>query len=158
MEIIRSVEEKVLSVAAKVLEVIAREVSYKDFEMILKKELDGLGCDLLKDSNIPDRGQRELRELVRCSKSPIGERTRKVNRMQKVLEGCNIKLSSVVTDITGASAKAMLKAIIDGVVDTAVVARLAKGKMKNKQKSWRRPWLAMAEYLPPGCRGLLNHG
>lgn len=48
MEIIRLVEEKVLSVAAKVLEVIEGEVSYQSFEMILKEELDGLGCEILK--------------------------------------------------------------------------------------------------------------
>jgi len=48
MEIVRLVEEKVLSVAAKVLEVLEGEVSYQDFEMILKEELDGLGCEVLK--------------------------------------------------------------------------------------------------------------
>ena len=88
----------------------------------------------IKGSYIPDRDQREFRELIRYRKSLIGERSREVNRMQKVLEGCNIKLSSVATDITGVSAKAMLKAIIDGAEDTTVVAKLAKGKMKNKQK------------------------
>lgn len=48
MEIVRLVEEKVLSVTAKVLEVLEGEVSYQDFEMTLKKELDGLGCEVLK--------------------------------------------------------------------------------------------------------------
>jgi len=48
MEIVRLVEEKVLSVTAKVLEVLQGEVSYQNFEMILKKELDGLGCEVLK--------------------------------------------------------------------------------------------------------------
>jgi len=48
MEIFRLVEEKVLSVTAKVLEVLEGEVSYRDFEMTLKKELDGLGCEVLK--------------------------------------------------------------------------------------------------------------
>lgn len=48
MEIVRLVEEKVLSVATKVLEVLEGEVSYQDFEVILKKELDGLGSDVLK--------------------------------------------------------------------------------------------------------------
>jgi hypothetical protein len=48
MEIIRLVEEKVLSVTAKVLEVLEGEVSYQSFEMILKEELDGLGCEILK--------------------------------------------------------------------------------------------------------------
>ena len=106
-----------------------RKTDVKDAEWIA----DLLRHGLLK-GGYPDRGQRELRELVRYRKSLIGERSREVNRMQNVLEGCNIKLSSVATDITGVSAKAMLKAIIDGAEDSAVVAKLAKGKMKNKQK------------------------
>ncbi len=48
MEIVRLAEEKVLSVAAKVLEVLHEEVSYQNFEMLLKEELDGLGCEILK--------------------------------------------------------------------------------------------------------------
>lgn len=107
-----------------------RKTDVKDAEWIA----DLLRHGLLKGSYIPNRDQRELRELVRYRKSLVGERSREINRMQKVLEGCNIKLSSVATDITGVSAKAMLKAIIDGAEDTAVVARLAKGKMKNKQR------------------------
>lgn len=107
-----------------------RKTDVKDAEWIA----DLLRHGLLKGSYIPDRDQRELRELVRYRKSMIGERSREVNRMQKVLEGCNIKLSSVATDITGVSAKSMLKAIIDGAEDTTVVAKLAKGRMKNKQK------------------------
>ena len=48
MEIVRLVEEKVLSVAAKLIAVLEGQVSYQDFEMILKEELDGLGCEVLK--------------------------------------------------------------------------------------------------------------
>jgi len=107
-----------------------RKTDVKDAEWIA----DLLRHGLLKGSYIPDRGQRELRELVRYRKSLINERTREVNRLQKVLEGCNIKLSSVASDITGVSAKAMLKAIIDDAADPVVIAKLAKGKMKNKQK------------------------
>ena len=107
-----------------------RKTDVKDAQWIA----DLLRHGLLKGSYIPDRDQRELRELVRYRKSLVGERSREVNRMQKVLEGCNIKLSSVATDITGVSAKAMLKAIIDDAGDPFVIAKLAKGKMKNKQK------------------------
>lgn len=107
-----------------------RKTDVKDAQWIA----DLLRHGLLKGSYIPDRDQRELRELVRYRKSLVGERSREVNRMQKVLEGCNIKLSSVATDITGVSAKAMLKAIIDDAGDPFVIAKLAKGKLKNKQK------------------------
>jgi transposase len=58
---------------------------------------------LLKASFIPDRNQRELRELVRYRRSIIEERARQHNRIQMVLEGTNIKLGSVVSDILGVS-------------------------------------------------------
>ena len=107
-----------------------RMTDVKDAEWIA----DLLRHGLLSSSYIPDRDQRELRELVRYRKSLVAERAREVNRLQKVLEGCNIKLSSVATDVTGVSAKAMLKAIIDGAGDPAVIAKLARGRMKNKKK------------------------
>jgi len=107
-----------------------RKTDVKDAEWIA----DLLRHGLLKGSYIPDRDQRELRELVRYRKSLVAERAREVNRLQKVLEGCNIKLGSVATDVTGVSAKAMLKAIINGAGDPVVIAKLARGRMKNKQK------------------------
>jgi len=107
-----------------------RKTDVKDAEWIAELLRHGL----LNSSYIPDRDQRELRELVRYRKSIVAERAREANRLQKVLEGCNIKLSSVATDITGVSAKAMLKAIINDAADPVMIARLAKGKMKNKQK------------------------
>ncbi len=69
---------------------------------------------LIQASFIPAKPLRELRELTRYRKALIQERTSEVNRLQKVLEGANIKLASVVTDITGMSSRAMLAALIDG--------------------------------------------
>ena len=71
-----------------------------------------LSQGLLKASFIPDREQRELRELTRFRKSQIEERARTLNRLQKMLEGANIKLSSRVSDINGKSATRLLKLII----------------------------------------------
>jgi transposase len=116
-----------------------RKTDVKDAEWIA----DLLRHGLLKGSYIPGRDQRELRELVRYRRSLINERSREVNRLQKVLEGCNIKLSSVASDITGISAKAMLKAIIDDAGDPVVIARLAKGKLKNKQKELEKALLGL---------------
>jgi transposase len=116
-----------------------RKTDVKDAEWIA----DLLRHGLLKGSFIPGRDQRELRELVRYRRSLINERSREVNRLQKVLEGCNIKLSSVASDITGVSAKAMLKAIIDDAGDPVLIARLAKGKLKNKQKELEKALLGL---------------
>ncbi len=116
-----------------------RKTDVKDAEWIANLLRHGL----LKGSYIPGRDQRELRELVRYRRSLINERSREVNRLQKVLEGCNIKLSSVASDITGVSAKAMLKAIIDDAGDPVVIAKLAKGKLKNKQKELEKALLGL---------------
>lgn len=61
-----------------------------------------------------------------------------INRLQKVLEGANIKLSSVASDILGASARAMLEAIIHGTDDPHLLSQLAKGRMKKKKKELER--------------------
>ena len=55
------------------------------------------------------------------------ERAAEVNRIQKVLEGANIKLASVASDLTGVSARAMLEALVGGTTDPAVLADLAQG-------------------------------
>jgi len=108
-----------------------RKTDVKDAEWIA----DLLRHGLLQGSYIPSREQRELRELVRYRKSLVEERAREVNRLQKVLEGCNIKLSSVVSDITGVSGRAMIEAIINNIEDPKLLAQLARGKMKNKRKN-----------------------
>lgn len=92
---------------------------------------DLLRHGLLKGSFIPDRERRELRELVRYRTSITQERTREINRIQKVLEGANIKLASVVSDVTGVSSLSMIESIINGVEDPKVLAQLAKGRMRN---------------------------
>ena len=69
---------------------------------------------LLQPSYIPDKEQRELRELVRYRKSLVGERARELNRLQKMLEGANIKLSGTVSDINGKSARNILEYLLTG--------------------------------------------
>lgn len=87
-----------------------RKTDVKDAEWIA----DLLQHGLLQPSYIPDKDQRELRELVRYRKSLIGERTRELNRLQKMLEGANIKLSVTVSDINGKSARNILEYFLSG--------------------------------------------
>lgn len=89
---------------------------------------------LLNGSFIPEREQRELRELVRYRRSLIQERAREVSRLQKVLEGANIKLASVASNILGVSGRAMIEALIHGNENPELVADLAKGKLKGKRE------------------------
>ena len=87
---------------------------------------------LLRAGFIPDRPQRELRELTRYRRSLTEERSREANRIQKLLEGANIKLSSVATDVLGASGRAMLAALAAGETDPKALADLARGRLREK--------------------------
>ena len=87
-----------------------RKTDVKDAEWIA----DLLQHGLLQPSYIPGKDQRELRELVRYRKSLVGERTRELNRLQKMLEGANIKLSGTVSDINGKSARSILEYLLTG--------------------------------------------
>ena len=87
-----------------------RKTDVKDAEWIA----DLLQHGLLQASYIPAKDQRELRELVRYRKSLVGERSRELNRLQKMLEGANIKLSGTVRDINGKSARNILEYILTG--------------------------------------------
>lgn len=93
-----------------------RKTDVKDAEWIA----DLLQHGLLQPSYIPDKDQRELRELVSYRKSLVGERTRELNRLQKMLEGANIKLSGTVSDINGKSARSILGYLLTGAsIDSA---------------------------------------
>src|SRR5437764_1041077 len=82
---------------------------------------------LIRPSFVPDRGQRELRELTRYRVSLVQERSAEINRLQKTLEGANVKLASVVSDVHGVSARGMLAGLVSGRSDTAALAELARG-------------------------------
>jgi transposase len=97
-----------------------RKTDINDAQWIAKLLRHGL----LKASFIPDKDQREYRELVRYRNSRIEERAREINRLQKMLEGANIKLSNQVTDITSKTATEMIKLIID--YDEVTIDQVAK--------------------------------
>ena len=87
---------------------------------------------LLRASFVPPKPQRELRDLTRYRKSLVWERAREANRLQKLLEDANIKLSDVASDVLGASGRAMLAALCGGNNDPAALAELARGKLRAK--------------------------
>lgn len=114
--------------ARHIKNVPGRKTDVKDAEWIA----DLLRHGLMRPSFIPDRPQRELRELTRYRRRLIQQRAELVNRIQKVLEGANIKLSSVATDVMGASGRAMLEAMIAGQDDPKALAQMSKGRLRNK--------------------------
>jgi transposase len=87
---------------------------------------------LLKASYIPPVEQRDLRDLIRYRTSLIQERTREVNRVQKVLEDANIKLGSVASNVLGVSGREMLEQMIAGQDDPTQLAQLARGVLRKK--------------------------
>jgi transposase len=115
--------------ARDIKQVPGRKTDVKDCEWIA----DLLRHGLLKASFVPDRPQRELRELVRYRTKIVQERSAEVNRLQKTLEGANIKLASVASDPLGLSGRQMLEALIGGSTDTVAMAELARGKMRAKR-------------------------
>jgi transposase len=106
-----------------------RKTDVKDAEWIAEL----LRYGLLRGSFIPSKPQRQLRELTRHRTTLVQDRARVINRLQAVLEDANIKLASVVTDIRGVSARAMLEALIAGQRDTDALANLARGRLRTKR-------------------------
>jgi transposase len=86
---------------------------------------------LLRASLIPRRAQREARELVRYRTSLVGARAQEVNRIHRLLQGANLKLSSVVSDITGVSGRAILAALAAGETDPERLAALGEGRLRT---------------------------
>jgi transposase len=120
--------------ARHVKAVPGRKTDVRDCEWLA----DLLRHGLLRASFVPDRPQRELRELTRYRTSLIRERAAEVNRLQKTLEGANIKLASVATDIMGTSGRAMVAALVAGTTDAETLAELAKGRLREKLPDLKR--------------------
>jgi transposase len=120
---------KALVVNAKhIKNVPGRKSDVKDAQWIAQLLQHGL----LKGSYIPSREQRELRELVRYRRSLVEEVSRESNRIQKVLEGANIKLGSVASNVLGVSGRKMLRSLINGEDNPEIIAELSLGKLRNK--------------------------
>ena len=114
-----------------------------------------LAQGLLKPSFVPAREQRELRDMTRFRKSQIEERSRNINRLQKFLEGANVKLGSWLSDIEGKSSTQLLELIIgkeDFTVDDV------KARMYGKMKSTPEEIFAAIEgYITPTQRKFFAH-
>jgi transposase len=105
-----------------------RKTDMKDAEWICQLLEHGL----VRPSFVPPREIRELRDLTRYRKAQIQERTREVQRLDKVLQDAGIKLSSVASEVLGVSGRAMLDALVAGTHDPEVLAELAKGALRKK--------------------------
>ncbi len=126
--------ELLLVNAHHVKQVLGRKTDVKDCEWLA----DLLRHGLLRASFVPDRPQRELRELTRYRTSLIRERSAEINRVQKTLEGANIKLGDVASNVLGVSGRQILTALVSGTADPTTLADFARGKLRSKLPQLKR--------------------
>ncbi|MFC8660815.1 IS110 family transposase [Streptomyces sp. NPDC057199] len=107
-----------------------RKTDVADSEWICKMVEHGL----VRPSFVPPPAIRQLRDLTRYRTEVIRERTREAQRLEKLLEDSGIKLSAVVSDLLGKSARAMLEALIAGERGPQVLAEMARASMRAKRQ------------------------
>jgi transposase len=105
-----------------------RKTDVKDSDWICQLVQHGL----VRPSFVPPPEIRRLRDLTRLRKAQTNERTRTIQRLEKVLQDAGIKLSSVASTTYSKSARAMLEALLSGVSDPAQLAELSKARMRMK--------------------------
>lgn len=105
-----------------------RKTDVKDAEWIA----DLLRHGLIRKSFVPPKPIRELRDVIRYRRKLVQSRATERNRLLKLLETANIKLSSFLTNVFGASGIAMLEALLEGGSTPQQMAQLSKGRLRNK--------------------------
>jgi len=120
--------ELIVGNARHIRNVPGRKTDVKDSEWIANLVRHGL----ISKSFVPPKPIRELRDLVRYRRKLIESGAAERNRLLKLLETANIKLSSVASDVFGVSGMQMLRALIEGTSTPAEIAQLAKGQLRKK--------------------------
>lgn len=122
--------EIILVNARHVKNVPGHKTDKKDSAWLSKLLLSGL----LKGSFIPPKEIRELRDLIRYRRKKVQYVASETNRIIKVLEDCNIKLSSVVSNVKGVSASKIINSLIDGEDDLSILLTHVHGKVKASEE------------------------
>jgi transposase len=120
-----------LANAQRIKNVPGRKTDVSDAEWIAKL----LRYGLIEKSFVPPENIRELRDLTRLRKKWIGQLTAEKNRIQKVLECSNIKLSSVISDVFGVSGRKLLERLMkQGYIEEPEIDACIHGRMKGKRQ------------------------
>src|SRR5215467_3543289 len=142
--------ELILANAHEIKALPGRKTDVRDCEWIA----DLLRHGLIRPSFIPAKPVRVLRDLMSYRKSLVYQHTQEINRLHKVLETANIKLTSVVSDVWGKSGQSMIKALIHGESDAKTLAELARGTLRGKLPQLQE---ALEGRIQPHHRVLLTH-
>ncbi len=123
--------ELVLANAMHIKNVPGRKTDVNDATWIA----DLLAHGLIRGSFVPPTAIQDMRTLMRTRKQLVRERAQHVQRLQKTLEDANIKVASVVSDITGTSGRAMLRALIEGETDPGRLLAVTTGRLRADRKT-----------------------
>jgi transposase len=123
--------ELVLANAMHIKNVPGRKTDVNDATWIA----DLLAHGLIRGSFVPPTAIQDMRTLMRTRKQLVRERAQHVQRLQKTLEDANIKVASVVSDITGTSGRAMLRALIEGETDPGRLLAVTTGRLHADRKT-----------------------
>jgi len=126
--ILEDIAEITLANAHQVKNLPGRKTDVKDCEWLAQMHL----CGLVRASFVPPRPIRDLRELTRRRRKLVDNANSEKNRIQKILEDANIKLSAVVSRIWGVSCREMLEALISGGYTPEEMANFARARMRKK--------------------------
>ena len=118
--------ELVLANAAHVKNVPGRKTDVNDAVWLA----DLMAHGLIKASFVPCEPTQQMRDLLRTRKQFVRERSSHLQRIQKTLEDANIKLDSVISDISGLSGRRMIEALIAGKTEPEALAALAHGRIR----------------------------
>lgn len=119
--------ELLVANAKKIKNVPGRKTDVKDAEWIARL----LRCGLIEKSFVPPEDIRDLRDLTRLRKSLQGEKNREINRMHKILQDVNMKVSTVLSDVTGETGRKIIEQVIEGkIITKQLVASLYVGRGK----------------------------
>jgi transposase len=120
--------EVIVGNAAHIKNAPGRKTDVKDAQWIAELIRHGL----VRKSFVPPKWQRSLRDLTRYRRKLVEAQASERNRLQRLLETCNVKLSSVASDVFGKSGREMLRALIRGEASPEQMAKLARGRLRQK--------------------------
>jgi transposase len=147
--VLHGAAELLLANAAHVKNVPGRKTDVNDATWLS----DLLAHGLVRASFIPDKPAQELRTLLRTRKQLVRGKGQHVQRIEKVLQDANLKLTSTVSDIMGKSGRAILQALVDGETDPDHLLALTTGRLKAPHSALRE---ALRGHVTPHHRFLLK--